>query len=315
MKNRQIIIFIILYFLVIFLLYSSDISIIRTQKDTGFILPVFCKEYDCSQTLRTLLYNSTANCAFYDLKEPLLIQTLSQEKNVKTLLYKDNIHQEVNFSIPVTSRGLMHHKFCVINSTYVYTGTWNPTHRGTYLNDNYMVLVSSQKLAQWYTDVWTHIYDRKKSPPSPLQIDLSGTKILALSCPQHSCEDKVIKTLAQAQEFVHVLAFSFTSTPVANQLITLHNNNVSIEVLYERTRISTHSTNKLLENAGVTVLYDNNPYTMHEKLFIIDNQTIIVGSYNPSQNANTRNDENILIITNPQLAQEFDKEFYRVKNT
>jgi phosphatidylserine/phosphatidylglycerophosphate/cardiolipin synthase-like enzyme len=314
MKKFSLVIFIIIYCLIISFLYAPDILLFKTHQDQGWVLPVFCQEYDCSQTLRSLLFNATAHCTFYDLKEPLLIQTLAQEKNVKTLLYKDNIHEEVNFSVPVTSRGLMHHKFCIINSTYVYTGTWNPTHRGTYLNDNYMVLVSSQKLAQWYNDVWMHVYDRKKSAPPPLQLDLSGTKILALSCPQHSCEDNVIKALSQAKEFVHVLAFSFTSRPVADQLITLHNNNVSVQVLFERTRVSQYTRNKLLENAGVQVLYDNNPYTMHEKLFIIDNQTIIVGSYNPSQNANTRNDENILIITNPQLAQTFDKEFYRIKN-
>ena len=314
MKKIYILIFIVIYLSIIFLLYAPNIALLKTQTDDGWVLPVFCKEHDCSQTLRTLLSNATAYCAFYDLKEPLLIQTLSQEKNVQTILYKDNIHDEVLFTHPVTSRGLMHHKFCAINSTYIFTGTWNPTHRGTYLNDNYMILVSSKKLTQWYEDVWAHVYNRNKKIPPPLKLDLLGTTILALSCPQHSCEKNVIQTLAQAQEFVHVLAFSFTSKPVADQLIYLHNNNVSIEVLYERTRISTHSTNKLLESAGITVHYDNNPYTMHEKLFIIDNQTIIVGSYNPSQNANTRNDENILIISNTTIAQAFDKEFYRIKN-
>lgn len=306
--------FIIIYLSTIFLLYAPNIALLKKQTDDGWVLPVFCKEHDCSQTLRTILSNATAYCAFYDLKEALLIQTLAQEKNIQTLLYEENLHDDVLFTFPVTSRGLMHNKFCAINSTFIFTGTWNPTHQGTYLNDNYMVLVSSKKLTQWYEAVWAHVYNRNKKIPPPLKLDLLGTTILALSCPQHSCEKHVIQTLTQAQEFVHVLAFSFTSNSIADQLIDLHNNNVSIEVLYETTRISTHSTNKLLESSGITVYYDNNPYTMHEKLIIIDNKTVIVGSYNPSQNANTRNDENILIISNTTIAQAFDKEFHRIKN-
>ena len=35
---------------------------------------------------------------------------------------------------------------------------------------------------------------------------------------------------------------------------------------------------------------------MHHKVFIIDEEIVITGSFNPSKNADTRNDENILII-------------------
>jgi phosphatidylserine/phosphatidylglycerophosphate/cardiolipin synthase-like enzyme len=48
---------------------------------------------------------------------------------------------------------------------------------------------------------------------------------------------------------------------------------------------------------------------MHHKVFIIDNNTIITGSFNPSKAANEKNDENILIINNKDIAKRFLEEF------
>ena len=42
---------------------------------------------------------------------------------------------------------------------------------------------------------------------------------------------------------------------------------------------------------------------------IIDRKTVITGSYNFSQNAEKENDENIVIIHNPKVAQGYSREF------
>jgi len=51
---------------------------------------------------------------------------------------------------------------------------------------------------------------------------------------------------------------------------------------------------------------------MHHKVFIIDNETVITGSFNPTKNADLRNDENILIIHNKWIAKKYLKEFEKV---
>jgi phosphatidylserine/phosphatidylglycerophosphate/cardiolipin synthase-like enzyme len=57
---------------------------------------------------------------------------------------------------------------------------------------------------------------------------------------------------------------------------------------------------------------------MHHKVFIIDagreDAVVILGSYNPTKNGNTRNDENLLIIHELSIAQQFHEEFVRVSN-
>jgi phosphatidylserine/phosphatidylglycerophosphate/cardiolipin synthase-like enzyme len=51
---------------------------------------------------------------------------------------------------------------------------------------------------------------------------------------------------------------------------------------------------------------------MHHKVFIVDGKTVILGSFNFSQNAEEENDENLLIIDDIPLAQTFAAEFARV---
>jgi phosphatidylserine/phosphatidylglycerophosphate/cardiolipin synthase-like enzyme len=60
------------------------------------------------------------------------------------------------------------------------------------------------------------------------------------------------------------------------------------------------------------VRLDGNPELMHHKVFIVDQEIVIFGSYNFSAAAETRNDENLLIIYSPELAAQFSEEFERV---
>ena len=52
---------------------------------------------------------------------------------------------------------------------------------------------------------------------------------------------------------------------------------------------------------------------MHHKVFIIDESIVVFGSYNFSQNAEQRNDENLIIIHDPLIAGQFLLEFQRVR--
>jgi phosphatidylserine/phosphatidylglycerophosphate/cardiolipin synthase-like enzyme len=48
---------------------------------------------------------------------------------------------------------------------------------------------------------------------------------------------------------------------------------------------------------------------MHHKVMILDGKTVITGSYNFTDSAETRNDEDLLILHSAWLAGEFEREF------
>lgn len=52
--------------------------------------------------------------------------------------------------------------------------------------------------------------------------------------------------------------------------------------------------------------------TMHDKFCVIDNQRVITGSYNWSDNAEYRNDENISIQNDTESATRYSLEFRRL---
>ena len=52
---------------------------------------------------------------------------------------------------------------------------------------------------------------------------------------------------------------------------------------------------------------------MHNKFCVIDNQVVIHGSYNWTNNAESRNDETVTIIEDPDLATEFSVKFRELK--
>ncbi len=67
-----------------------------------------------------------------------------------------------------------------------------------------------------------------------------------------------------------------------------------------------------LAAAGIAVEWDKNKYNMHNKVFIIDEHIVVTGSFNPTKNGDTDNDENILIIHDAAIAKKFVEEFNRL---
>jgi phosphatidylserine/phosphatidylglycerophosphate/cardiolipin synthase-like enzyme len=64
--------------------------------------------------------------------------------------------------------------------------------------------------------------------------------------------------------------------------------------------------------AGLEVHQDGIPGLLHHKVMIIDEQIVVLGSYNFTNSAETRNDENLIVVYNTDIAAQFLAEFQRV---
>ncbi|HPK53438.1 MAG TPA: phospholipase D-like domain-containing protein [Smithellaceae bacterium] len=63
-------------------------------------------------------------------------------------------------------------------------------------------------------------------------------------------------------------------------------------------------TKQLLEAKGVRVFLDSPRKTMHNKLIVIDQRLILLGSHNLTQSALKYNNEMSVLIDRPELARE-----------
>jgi phosphatidylserine/phosphatidylglycerophosphate/cardiolipin synthase-like enzyme len=123
----------------------------------------------------------------------------------------------------------------------------------------------------------------------------------------------IIERLNSAQSSIQFMAFSFTSDEIAQAMLDRQQAGVNVQGVFEnRSANGIGSEFDRLADGGADVWTDGNCYTMHHKVIILDDSTVITGSYNFTQRAEDTNDENLLIIDNPTIAAQYVAEFERV---
>lgn len=269
----------------------------------------FCPQDRCMEKIIELIDKAQEiKCAFYDLDLPALIEKL-KEKNAEVILEDSNSLDEFMTGY---SSALMHNKFCVFDNRIVLTGSMNPTERGNYFNNNNIIIIKSEFLASNYLSEFNELknneYGTGKKVRYPI-LSFGNIKIESYFCPEDNCKLQVINTLKSANHSIFFMTFSFTDEDIGNLLWNKNYLGLDVKGILEKKQISDYSRYDDLKEFSII---DNNKYTMHHKVFIIDNKTVITGSYNPTKNANERNDENVLIIHDKNIAEEFLREFNKL---
>jgi phosphatidylserine/phosphatidylglycerophosphate/cardiolipin synthase-like enzyme len=86
-------------------------------------------------------------------------------------------------------------------------------------------------------------------------------------------------------------------------LLDAHKRGVQVQVILDKSqRSEKYSSADFLANQGVPTMIDANHAIAHNKVMIIDGETLITGSFNFTKAAQTQNAENLLIILDPALA-------------
>ncbi|RME53427.1 hypothetical protein D6783_02010 [Candidatus Woesearchaeota archaeon] len=275
--------------------------------ENGTITAFFCP-HDCNNTLTNLAaaYPSMT-CAFYDLDSTLPPTLFPNTAHI--FVYTKNFEGR---GTPLTTPRTMHNKFCILNDHLVWTGSMNPTSRGIYQNNNNLVLINSTCITQNYQQELDELLSgNDRQTPCPV-VNLSGAIIETAFCPEDRCKEALLHHLSLARQSIHFMTFSFTLEEAANLLINKHHAGVNVTGIFEK-RQQHYSVKNTLENAGITTYWDANPASMHHKVFIIDEKTVITGSMNPSKNGVQRNDENLVIIHDKATAAAFLKEYFRLQ--
>ncbi len=285
-------------------------------------LVYFCVKDDCARQLLALLESSTQSihCAFYDLDLESIIGVLGKKSavvDVKVIVDDEPYSGALSGSgVLVEERpsSRMHNKFCVVDSMYVWTGSMNPTFNDNRINENNGILMSSHYLSKNYEEeffeMWNGEFSGGKLIPYPLFYH-NGMKVENLFCPEDSCEEKVVSLILGAQRSVDSMVFSFTSEAISDAMLL--NTLAKTRVLFDVSQAgSEYSQYHRLLGFDMDVRKEKGKGKLHHKVFIIDNQTVVTGSYNPTASGNSRNDENVLILHDETIAKQFAEEFNRL---
>ncbi len=128
-------------------------------------------------------------------------------------------------------------------------------------------------------------------------------------CPEDRCSSVVIDWIERANESIDLAIYSFTLDSIGDALVRAHDRGVRVRVIMEREQLNRWSEYSRLRDAGVKVKLDGNPAYMHNKFMVIDGRVVLTGSYNYTKQADTRNDENLLILVGEDVAGAYEAEF------
>jgi len=216
---------------------------------------------------------------------------------------------------------LMHNKFWIFDQQMVWTGSTNITENGIFDQNNNTLVIYSPELAAIYEAEFQEMWNGEFGPRSPSQLESQNTVVngsaiqVIFTSEDHAIEEAIIPLINSAQKSVRFLAFSFTDYPMAKAMIDRADAGVDVAGVFEKVGSSTDSAElRTLFCAGVPARRDGNGGFMHNKLVIVDERFVATGSLNYSTNAETSNDENVLIIDNPEIAKLYMEEFERIWN-
>jgi phosphatidylserine/phosphatidylglycerophosphate/cardiolipin synthase-like enzyme len=226
-----------------------------------------------------------------------------------------------NAGIPLVdggrSNGLMHDKMIIVDGGTLVMGSWNMSYNDTFRNNNNLLVITDPTLIANYQAKFNEFFEAKRFGANATVGALTsifssdGVQVANYFSPPDAVMQKLVALVSGAKQSVRFMAFTYTHPDLADAMIQRYKAGVDVAGIFE-SRSSTEGALVPLYCAGVPVKVDGNPYTMHHKVIIIDDHIVVTGSFNFTKSADDSNDDNVLIIDSPALAQLYLQEYQRL---
>ena len=217
---------------------------------------------------------------------------------------------------------IMHHKFLVADKQVVWMGSTNLTTTSLYRHNNNALTLHSVTLALSFAHEFERLFTkhefgrstRTDVPTSSPEITVGNASVRVFFSPDGGGRKAVIDELAAAKKRIRFMTFSLTDVETGATMLAKAQAGVKVSGVFDRwLAAGEYSLFDKFRGAKLEVFKDGNEALMHHKVILVDDQVLITGSYNFSQNAEQNNNEAFLIIHQaPALSRAYDKEFERL---
>ncbi|MBC8184629.1 fibronectin type III domain-containing protein [candidate division KSB1 bacterium] len=245
------------------------------------------------------------------------------------------------------SYGIQHNKFVVFDARdqtsiyddWIWTGSLNMTdYTGLGINAAQNVIeIQDQSLAKVYimefNEMWgsenetpnasKSLFGYNKTDNTPHKFIINNSLVELYFCPTDRATSKIINAIKSANKEIYFCVLAFTRTDVSQ---AMQNRFSSLDGLFVRGVFNKdqdsysqwyplHGEGDYAWNPPADVWQDKESGVLHHKYMIIDanhansDPIVITGSQNWSTSAETKNDENTLIIHDPLIANQYLQEF------
>ncbi len=231
--------------------------------------------------------------------------------------------------------GLHHNKFFVFDarggaadSVWVWTGSWNATDPGTDADRQNAIELQDVALAGAYTREFEEMWGSSTETPNssvskfgarklnntPHKFIIGGKYVESYFSPSDRTTTYIGKALGKAQSSINIAMLTFTRKELADSIVVKKNAGKKTRVILDNgTDLGTQYP--YMQSSGVDILLKVGTGFLHHKYAIVDAEPyggtawVVTGSHNWSSAAETRNDENTLIIKDNIIGNLYIQEF------
>ncbi len=253
----------------------------------------------------------SVTCLIYSLNDNEIIATLRHkaDSGIQVLVICDPVATQDAASrlgpnvtlIPKRQKGLMHNKLLAIDHSEAWLGSCNFTRDSLDLHANLVMGIQSPELAAHIEDKSRQLASKtsRKIEPIILQQGTQTLKVSFLPDDQDALKN-VIKLLSSAKKSIKVAMFTFTHPALVDTLVQAHKRGVQVDVVIDNdsSRKTSQKAYRKLTEETVHVYVSQRIGLLHEKMAIIDDSTLIMGSANWTKAAFSQNSENLAVLTN-----------------
>lgn len=129
----------------------------------------------------------------------------------------------------------------------------------------------------------------------------------ALFFPDQASEQRLIYWIERAQRDLHICVFTITNNHLRDAVTKAYDRGVVVKVISDDECMKQIGSDvQYIRDYGIPTETDTNPEAhMHNKFVVIDKQILITGSFNWTTAAVNANQENLLVINDADLSQEY----------
>ncbi len=212
---------------------------------------------------------------------------------------------------------IMHNKFFIFDGKKVLTGSANISDTDlSGFNSNAIIILDSPQAANVYSQEFEQMYGGKFHNTKQKICNKEGLQVgttefsIYFSPTDRTMNTKIIPLIDGAQKYIYMPVFLITHQGLCDSLIRAKNRGVDVKVIIDATNAhGDYSKHKLLRQAGIKVKTENYAGKIHSKSIIIDDLYTVIGSMNFSRSGDNKNDENVLVIKNSDIAIFYKKFF------
>jgi phosphatidylserine/phosphatidylglycerophosphate/cardiolipin synthase-like enzyme len=258
--------------------------------------------------------------------------------NASTSIGQLNAGIHISASPSGSSYNIMHNKFMIIDAAYpadatVWTGSTNWTESMFHRSTNNAVIIQDQPLALAYKaefeQMWgsttatpnaaTAKFGPFKTPTTAHTFTIDGKTVQLYFSPSDQTNDQIVTAINSADKELFFGVYTFTEANDANAISAKYSTaGIKVKGImdYFSTTGNFAAYNTLNPVMGSDLkVYNQSGKVYHSKMMIVDPEypsldpLVLTGSHNWSVTANTKNDENTLIIHDADIATQYLQSF------